>query len=240
MNPSRAQQRLLQSSQAKTQAEELVAVSRKLWARGYVDGNGGNVSCRLGDELVLCTPTLLSKADVTPADLVVLDLGGRRVAGDRQPTSETPLHLAIYRQVPEARAVVHCHPPHATAFAIAGQAPPLGLLPEFEVFVGPVGVAPYRTPGTEEFTRAASELAPDHNTILLSNHGMVSWADTLTHAEWLAEVLDTYCQVLMIARQLGLKPRFLSRAQLEPLLEIRARLGLPDLRSKATGRRSRR
>jgi L-fuculose-phosphate aldolase len=211
-------------------AEELISVSRKLWVRSYVDGNGGNVSCRLGDDLVLATPTLLSKADVTPADLVVLDLGGRKLGGRRRATSETPLHLAIYRRVPQARAVVHCHPPHATAFALAGEAPPLGLIPEYEVFLGPVGVAPYRTPGTEEFAEVSSRLAEQHNTVLLSNHGMVSWADTLTHAEWLAEILDTYCHTLMAARQLGLRPRVLTKAQIQPLLELKKRLGLPDIR----------
>ncbi len=229
---SGADRRLFESAQCKRLAKEIVSVCRKLWTRGYVDGNGGNVSGRLGDSLILCTPTLLSKADVTTADLVVLDLSGHQLSGRERPTSETPLHVALYRRVPEARAVVHCHPPHATAFAIAGVAPPLGHIPEFEVFVGPVGVTPYRTPGTEEFAASAAALAQDHNTILLGNHGMVGWADTPTHAEWLAEVLDTYCHTLLVARQMGLEPRTLTTAEIEPLLAIKGRLGLPDLRTR--------
>ena len=98
---------------------------------------------------------------------------------------------------------MHCHPPHATAYAITGKVPPNLVIPEFEVFVGKVAISPYETPGTAEFAQTVLPFVKKHNTVLLANHGIVCWADTVTHAEWYAEVLETYCWTLMLASQLG-------------------------------------
>ena len=132
---------------------------RKLWQRQYVDGNGGNISARISKDYVVCTPTLLSKGDLHVDDLALVDLENRRLCGHRPHTSELLLHLEIYKTVPQARAVVHCHPPYATAHAIAGVVPQGNLLPEQEVFVGPVAISPYETPGTLEFARTIRPLA---------------------------------------------------------------------------------
>ena len=134
---------LFNSAEANALRAEIIRVGRKLWDRQYVDGNGGNISVRLGTEFVLCTPTMLSKADLEVADICLSDLSGKILAGDRTLTSELLLHLEIYKANPKARAVVHCHPPYATAFAITGTVPPNGLIPEYEVFIGPAAVAPY-------------------------------------------------------------------------------------------------
>ena len=99
-------------------------------------------------------------------------------------TSELLLHLEIYKAVPEAKAVVHCHPPHATAYAITGRVPPNLIIPEFEILVGKVAIAPYETPGTQAFAETVLPYVKQHNTMLLANHGIVCWADTVTHAEW--------------------------------------------------------
>jgi hypothetical protein len=99
--------------------------------------------------------------------------------------------------------VVHCHPPHATAFAITGAAPPNGYVAEYEYFIGTSAVAPYETPGTQAFAETVIPFVCDHNTILLANHGVVCWSDTVTHAEWLVEILDTYCRTWVIAGQMG-------------------------------------
>ena len=139
----------------------------------YVDGNGGNISVRLGDSYLLCTPTMMSKRDMEPADICLSDLDGNILAGDRMRTSELLLHLEIYRSNPRARAVVHCHPPHATAFAMTGTTPPIGLISEYEPSIGPAAVAPYETPGTQAFAETVRPFVRDHNTILLSNHGIV-------------------------------------------------------------------
>lgn len=218
------------STEAKSLKHEIVAVGKKLWHRSYVDGNGGNISARVGDQYILCTPTLLSKADLTEDDLCLVDLDNHQCVGHRPQTSEMLLHLEIYKANPKARAVVHCHPPHATAYAITGTAPPLGYIPEFEVFVGPVAVAPYDTPGTKAFAESILPFVENHNTIILANHGIVCWSDTVTHAEWCVEVLDTYCQTLQIARQLGAPLKQIPPEKLIDLLRVKRRLGLPDPR----------
>jgi L-fuculose-phosphate aldolase len=210
--------------------KEICAVGRKLWLRQFVDGNGGNISYRIGPNEVICTPTLVSKYDLTPEDLCMVDIEGRQVAGAKKRTSEIFLHLEIYKAQPEAKSVVHCHPPHATAYAITGIVPPNLIIPEFEVFVGKVALSPYETPGTAEFAQTVLPYVHDHNTILLANHGIVCWADTVTHAEWYAEVLETYCWTLMLASQLSSPISYFNDQQAADLLAIKKKLGLPDAR----------
>jgi L-fuculose-phosphate aldolase len=146
------------------------------------------------------------------------------------------LHLEIYKTVPQARAVVHCHPPYATAHAIAGVVPQPNLLPEQEVFVGPVAISPYETPGTHEFARTIVPLAKNHNTILLANHGLVCWGDTVTHAEWYVEIIETYCKTVMVASQLRQRLPEIPPEKITDLLALKRRLGLslPDTRFPAT------
>ena len=222
------------SFEAQAMRAEIIRVGRKLWERQYVDGNGGNISARLGSRYVLCTPTMLSKGDLELSDICFLDLEGNVLAGERSRTSELLLHLEIYKAVPEAKAVVHCHPPHATAYAITGRVPPNLIIPEFEVFVGKVAVSPYETPGTQAFAETVLPYVKTHNTVLLSNHGIVCWADTVTHAEWYAEVLETYCWTLLIASQLGVPISQISEKQGDDLLAIKKKLGLPDIRFDAS------
>ena len=151
--------------EAKAIKEEICAVGWKLWLRSYVDGNGGNISCRIGENAVICTPTLLSKADLKPEDLCLVDLEGNQLAGDLPRTSEVFLHCEIFKNVPQAKAVVHCHPPHATAYAITGRVPPSAIIPEFDVFVGSVAISPYETPGTKKFAETVIPFVrePQHN-----------------------------------------------------------------------------
>lgn len=228
--PCSAEEQLFESPAARALKEEIVAVGKKLWMREYVDGNGGNISCRLTDNLILCTPTMRSKFDLTPDDISLVNLDNQRICGRLPHTSEILLHLAIYKRSLAARAVVHCHPPHATAYSITGTQPPLGILPEYEVFVGVAPVSPYDTPGTQAFADTVAPFVAEHNTVLLANHGIVCWADTVTHAEWQAEVLDTYCRTLMLAAQLGRPVTVLPEPKVRDLLRIKKRLGVPDPR----------
>jgi L-fuculose-phosphate aldolase len=207
--------------------KEICAVGRKLWMRQFVDGNGGNISYRIGPNEVICTPTLVSKYDLTPEDMSLVDLEGNQIAGTKPRTSEIFLHLEIYKAVPEAKACVHCHPPHATAYAITGAFPPNLVIPEFEVFVGKVAISPYETPGTAAFAQTVLPYVKTHNTVLLANHGIICWADTVTHAEWYAEVLETYCWTLMLAAQLGVPISHISEQQGADLLAIKKKLGCP-------------
>jgi L-fuculose-phosphate aldolase len=215
--------------------EEIVRTGRKLWQRQYVDGNGGNISARVSKDYVLCTPTLLSKGDLQVEDLALVDLDNRRICGHRPHTSELLLHLEIYKTVPQAKAVIHCHPPYATAHAVAGVVPRGNLVPEEEVFVGPVALSPYETPGTLAFAHTVHSLAKDHNTILLANHGVVCWADTVTHAEWYVEIIDTYCKTILIASQLRPDLPEIPPEKIADLLALKKKVGmdLPDARFAA-------
>ncbi|MFZ0746926.1 MAG: class II aldolase/adducin family protein [Terracidiphilus sp.] len=218
------------SFEAEALRAEIISVGRKLWERQYVDGNGGNISVRLGAKYVLCTPTMMSKRDLEPADICLSDIDGNILAGDRARTSELLLHLEIYKANARARAVVHCHPPYATAFAITGTTPPVGLIPEYEVFIGPSAVARYETPGTKAFAETILPFVQDHNTILLANHGIVCWADTVTHAEWQVEILENYCKTFLIAQQIGKPLTHIPDEKIQDILALKRRMGLPDAR----------
>jgi L-fuculose-phosphate aldolase len=218
------------SFEAEALRAEIIRAGRKLWERGYVDGNGGNISVRLGAKYVLCTPTMMSKRDMQPADICLSDLEGNILAGDRLRTSELLLHLEIYRVNPRARAVVHCHPPYATAFSLAGTAPPVGLITEYEIFIGPSAVAQYETPGTQAFAESVLPYVHDHNTILLANHGVVCWSDTVTHAEWLTEILENCCKTYLIAQQIGKPLKYIPEEKIQDILALKRKLGLPDAR----------
>lgn len=222
--------KLFHCRRAQALKEEIVAVGKKLWQREYVDGNGGNISARISPQYVICTPTMLSKGDLRPEDLALVDLENHQIVGHRPQTSEVALHLEIYKAVPEAQAVVHCHPPYATAHAVAGILPQGRLIPEQEVFIGPMVLTPYETPGTAEFARSVLPMAKNHNTIFLANHGIVCWSDTVTHAEWNAEIIDTYCKTSVIASQLKSPLPEIPPAKIDEILAIKRYLGFPDAR----------
>ena len=221
---------LFTSASVEAIKQEILSAGKKLWHREYVDGNGGNISARISDDYVICTPTLLSKGDMRAEDLSLVDLNNCQICGDRPQTSEILLHLEIYKAVPQAQAVIHCHPPYATAHAMAGIVPRGNLIPEQEVFVGPVALAPYETPGTMAFARTVLPFVREHNTILLTNHGVVCWADTITHAEWYVEVVENYCKTLTIASQLGVPINEIPADKIGGLLAMKQKLGLPDPR----------
>lgn len=221
---------LFYSPMANAIKEEIVRAGRKLWERQYVDGNGGNISARISPKYVICTPTLRSKGDLKVEDLSLVDLENNQICGDSPQTSEILLHLEIYKTTSRAKAVIHCHPPYATAHAIAGVIPQGNLVPEQEVFIGPVALTPYETPGTGAFAKTIVPVVRQHNTILLANHGVVCWADTVTHAEWYVEVIDTYCKTVMIASQLKSPLNEITPDKIRDLLAIKKKLGLPDAR----------
>ena len=211
--------------------DQICEMGRRLWQRAYVDGNGGNMAIRVGEDLALCTPTLVSKGFLKPEDLCLVDLEGNQKAGSRKRTSEILMHLQIMKAVPRAKATVHCHPPHATAYAVAGVEPPTCMIPEIEVFVGKVPIAPYRTPGTPEMGKLVADLADRHNTILMGNHGAVSWSHLgIEDAYFKMEILEAYCRTVWVASQLGAPLKTMSAGQLKDLLDIKRGLGIPDPR----------
>ena len=210
--------------------EQICDLGKRLWSRAYVDGNGGNISIRLNDELVLCTPTLISKGFMKPEDMCLVDLEGNQLCGTKKRTSEILMHLQMMKRQPKAKAVVHCHPPHATAFAVAGIEPPTCMIPEFEVFCA-VATAPYRTPGTPEMGKLVADLVEKYNTILMANHGVVAWShNSAEEAYWRMEILEAYCRTIVVASQLGKALPGFSTGHLKALLNIKKSLGFVDPR----------
>jgi L-fuculose-phosphate aldolase len=208
----------------------LCDIGRRLWERGFVDANAGNLSVKVGPDLVLCTPTLVSKGFMQPEDLCLVDFAGQQRAGNRPHSSEIRVHLGILKQQPKAVAVVHCHSPHGTAYAIAGVPPPTGLLAEYEATMS-VAVAPYRTPGSTELCEVVARFADTHNTVLMANHGVVAWSGVdVEDAYFKIETLEAYCETIQIAKQLGSPLQQLSAANLHELLAGKRRQGIPDPR----------
>ncbi len=206
---------------------EICEIGRRVYARGFAAGNDGNISFRLNAREVVCTPTLICKGFMRPEDLCVVNLDGDHVAGHTRRTSEIKLHLEIYRQDPHVKAVVHCHPPHATAFAVAQEPIPSGVLPEIELFLGVVPRAPYETPGGADFAATIRPFVGGSNTVVLTNHGTVSWGPSVERAYWQTEMLDQYCRVLILSRQIGRVNR-LPADKVRELLALRKNFGAPE------------
>ena len=210
--------------------EQICEVGRRLWQRAYVDGNGGNIAIRVGEDIALCTPTLVSKGFMKPEDMCLVDFEGNQLAGTMKRTSEILMHLQIMKRQPRAAATVHCHPPYSTGFAVAGMEPPTCMIPEYEVFSS-VAIAPYRTPGTPEMGQLVADLVDKHNTILMANHGVVAWShNNVEDAYFKMEILEAYCRTVLVAAQLGKPPNTFTPAQLQDLLRIKQSLGIPDPR----------
>jgi L-fuculose-phosphate aldolase len=223
-------ERLFASAEAESGKRQICDIGRRLWERAYVDGNGGNISLRLTDELVLCTPTLVSKGYMKPEDICLVDLEGNQKAGQRKRTSEILMHLEIMKAQPKAKACVHAHPPYATGFAVAGVKPPNCMIPELEVFVGEIPIAPYFTPGTKEMGQHVAALADTHNTILMANHGVVAWGTSVEDAYFKIEIIESYCRTVLVAAQLGKPPNTFTNDELRQLLQIKQNLDIPDRR----------
>jgi L-fuculose-phosphate aldolase len=204
--------------------EEICDVGRRLHDRGFVAAWDGNISARMSDGTVLCTPTMCSKGRLKVAELCVVDDAGDPVRGPRGRTSEILMHLAIYRHRPDVQAVVHSHAPHATAFAITGEPVPGGVLAEAEYFLGPVPTVPYTLPGTRLFADSVVPFLSGARALILANHGCVTFGPTLELAWGYTEILDAYCRILLQARPLG-PPRRLNSSQVLELADQRRRAG---------------
>ena len=209
--------------------EEMCEIGRRVYAKGFAAANDGNISYRLGEDRVLCTPTRVSKGFMKPDDLCIVDLEGKQISGHRKRSSEILLHLAIMKARPDVRACVHCHPPHATAFAVAHEPIPKCTMPEFEVFLGEVAISPYETPGTQAFADTVIPYVKDTDTILLANHGTITAGSDLMDAYFKTEIIDAYCRILILAKQIG-QVNYYSDAKAAELIKIKPGLGIRDAR----------
>ncbi len=185
------------------QRKRICEIGKRIYDKGFVSANEGNVSIRVSDNRVLITPTMRSKGFLSPADICEIDFDGTPRDAATRPSSEFRLHLNVYRQRPDIFAVVHSHPPHATAFAIAREPVPNGVLPEPDIFLGPVPMAPFETPGNQKFADTILPYIKSTDVIVLASHGTLTCDADLERAFWKTEVLDSYCRMLILAKQIG-------------------------------------
>ena len=213
--------------------QEICEIGQRLYQKGFAAANDGNISYRIGENEVLCTPTMICKGFMKPDDLCTVNLEAEQLSGRRKRTSEIKLHLALMKARPDVKAVVHCHPPHATAFGIAREPVPQCVLPEVEIFLGDVPIAPYDTPGSQDFADTILPFVNKSNVIILANHGTISWGETVEQAYWWTEVLDAYCRMLMLARGLG-RIHYFTEPEARALLDLKQQLGFKDPRADLT------
>lgn len=210
--------------------QDMCDIGRRIYAKGFAAANDGNITVRISENEVLCTPTMHCKGFLKPDDISTIDMTGKQIAGRKPRSSEALLHLEIYKQREDVKSVVHCHPPHATAFAIAREPIPQCVLPEVEVFLGDVPITKYETPGGQSFADTIIPFVDRTNLILLANHGTVSYGENVERAYWWTEILDAYCRMLILAKQLG-HVEFLNEKKSRELLDLKDKWGWSDPRN---------
>ncbi|MBA3912854.1 MAG: class II aldolase/adducin family protein [Acidobacteriales bacterium] len=201
---------------------ELVSLGKMLYERGYVAATDGNLSVRLDNDRILSTPTAMCKGRMRPADMVIVNLDGGRVAGRRDVSSEIGMHLLVYRMRPDVQGIVHAHPPTATGFAAAGMALNQPLVCEVVIGLGSIPLASYGTPGTSELTDALEPLVPQYDAILMSNHGVVAYGHTLEDAYMKMETVEHFAQIALVTHMLG-RQQPLAGHELEKLVVARSK-----------------
>jgi L-fuculose-phosphate aldolase len=200
--------------------QEIVRVGRMIHERGYVAATDGNLSVRLKENRILVTPTAMSKGMMKPSDLVVVDAEGRKLRGARDVSSEIAMHLLIYRLRSDVNAIVHAHPPTATGYAAAGQPLNPALLSEVVIALEDIPLAEYGTPGTSELCDTLAPLIPRYQAILMSNHGVVTYAEDLLSAYMHMETVEHFAKVALVAHQLG-RERLLGEEDMRKLAAAR-------------------
>jgi len=206
---------------------DIVEVGRRLWTRGFVASNDGNISVRVGPDRLLMTPASVSKGFMTPDMMVVTDLNGALVSGapGRKPSSEIKMHLVAYRERPDVGAVVHAHPPLSTGFAVAGIPLDRAVLAEVVTTLGSIPIADYATPSTPALAESVAPYVRAHDGLLLANHGALALGKDLFGAYYKMETIEHFARISLVARILG-REHLLSREEVERLQQLRGTYGI--------------
>ncbi len=204
---------------------DIIEAGRRIYANGYVASNDGNLSCRIEENRIVTTPTGMSKGFLKLEDLCVVDMEGKLVSGQRRPSSEIGMHIFLYRERPDIRAVVHAHPPTATGFAVAGVPLTACVLPEVIITLGAIPIAKYGTPGGPEISEPIRQYVKDYDAYLLENHGATTIGSDVMNAFYKMETMEHFAKILFVAKQLG-GANELNSEQVAKLVAIRDRMGL--------------
>ncbi|MGE5558939.1 MAG: class II aldolase/adducin family protein [Bacillota bacterium] len=214
--------------------KDIVEVGRRIWMRGFVAANDGNISVRIGADEFLCTPTGVSKGFMTPDMIIKVNSRGEKINGTLKPSSEIKMHLGVYRDRPDINSVVHAHPPVSTAFAVAGMPLSKATLPEVIITLGWIPLTDYGTPSTDEIPRAISKYVQNHDAFLLENHGALTLGSDVINAYHKMETMEHFAVISLAARQLG-GERELSGQRVSQLMEVRAKLGVKGVHPGCQG-----
>ncbi len=204
----------------------IVEIGRKMYEKNFVAANDGNISCRVGENVIWTTPTGVSKGDLTEDILVKMTLDGEILDGTKKPSSEVKMHIRVYKEDPEIMGVCHAHPPVCTSFAIAGRGLDRAIYPEALVNLGTVPCVHYEAPGSQGIPDSIAPYVRGYNGVLLGNHGAVSWGKTLTDAWYRLESMEHYAMIIMYTDNILGKANELSTAQVKELVDIRTKLGI--------------
>ena len=205
--------------------EDICRFGKMLHGSAFVAATDGNLSVRLDSDAILCTPTMMSKGMMEPEDLVVVSLTGRRVAGQRNVSSEIAMHLLIYKLRPDVHGVVHAHPATATGYAAAGLPLNQALVSEIVIALGCIPLARYATPGTAELSHALEPLIPNYDAILMANHGVVTYGADLLQAYMKMETVEHFARITMVTHLLG-RQQLLSDEDVRKLVVAREKYGI--------------
>jgi L-fuculose-phosphate aldolase len=208
--------------------KQIVEVGRRIWTRGYVAANDGNISVRISDKEVLTTPTGVSKGFMSTEMIIKIDMEGNVISGssDYRPSSEAKMHLEVYRERPDVRSVVHSHPPYCTSFAVAGIPLNKCVLPEAIIVIGSVPIAEYGLPSTMEIPDKIRPHIKTSDAILLENHGALTLGTDLQNAYYKMETLEHTAQIVWNAVQLG-NVNVLPEDERDRLMTLREKFNLP-------------
>ena len=207
--------------------KQICEIGKRIYNKGMVAANDGNISVKISENEFLCTPTGVSKGFMTPEYICKVDATGKVIQANPgfKPSSEIKMHMRVYRERPDVNSVVHAHPLYATSFAIAGIPLTEPIMPEAVIALGCVPIAEYGTPSTEEIPDAVSKYLQHYDAVLLANHGALSFSDSLLNAYYKMESLEFYAQLLYQSKMLG-GPKKLTDSQVSKLYEIRRKFGL--------------
>jgi L-fuculose-phosphate aldolase len=196
---------------------KIIEIGKRMYERGYVAANDGNISARADDGSIWITPTGVSKGDMTADMLLCVRPSGEIICGRGRKSSETYMHLRIYSENPEVKAVVHAHPPYSTAFAVAEQPLDLPVYPEAMVLLGEVPCAPYAIPGTPAVGDSIAPYCKTHRAVLLAHHGLVTWGRNLTEAWHRMESAEGYARIIMLTKYVMGIVKPLTKEQIDEL-----------------------
>lgn len=205
--------------------QDIVEVGRRIYTKGFVAANDGNISVRMSENEVLTTPTGVSKGYMSVDMIIKVDMAGRKISGDLKPSSELKMHLDVYKNRPDVKSVLHAHPPTATAFAVAGIPLNKPILPEVVITLGSCPIAKYGTPSTDEIPDNIRDHLQKHDAVLLENHGALTIGTSVFDALFKMENIEHFAKVSLIARQLGGENE-IPAIEVEKLIKVRESLGV--------------